>query len=115
MNILSELLNNLMLKLYFYVVGKEEISKYDGEAVEIRTVIHDVTYICRCTEVIFKAKPEKRIASVRVNRLYEVTMENTDTEIVTTGTYPVMCPTGFIYTNYPHMLAIRCHYYLTYN
>lgn len=112
MKIINELVNTIMLNLYFYIVGREEISKHDGKSIEIRTVIRDSTYLCYCKEIIYKAKPEKRFTSTRVNRLYEVTMQNMDTEEITTGTYPVLCPVGFIYTNYPHMLAIRCHYHL---
>lgn len=112
MGIINEMLDNIMLKLYFLFVGSEEISKQDGESIEIKTTFRDVTYVCHCKELIFTVKPSRRFARSRTNRTYEVTMRNTVTDNITTGTYPVMCPSGFIYTNYPHMLAIRCHYHL---
>lgn len=103
-----------MMKVYFYLIGEEEITRTTGETITLKTEINNTTYDCICQEIIFKAQAKKLFSSTRINRLYKVTMSLAGEDIKTFGTYPVLCPDGFLYTSYPHMLAIRCHYRLFY-
>ena len=114
MSLLSQMFTVLTMKIYFYLIGDEEITRYVGETIELKTEIDEVVYDCICQEVIFKATARKLFSSTRINRLYKVTMSIVGNNDKTHGTYPVLCPDGFVYTNYPHMLAIRCHYRLFY-
>lgn len=105
----------MMIKIYFYLIGEEKISRSLGEKIELKTEINKVVYHCICQEVIFKASARRWLSSYRVNRVYKVTMNDVPGGPTPTyGTYPLLCPVSFTYTSYPHMLAIRCHYHLFY-
>ena len=115
MNMLNQLFTVMMIKIYFYLIGEESISRSLGEKVEMKTEINKVVYHCICQEIIFKASAKRWLSSYRVNRIYKVTMYSLNDETSPTdGTYPLLCPVSFVYTNYPHMLAIRAHYRLFY-
>lgn len=115
MSIINQMITVLMIKTYFYLMGEETISRTLGETIELKTEINKVVYHCVCQEIIFKATAKRLLSSYRVNRIYKVSMNKVeDNPEVTQGTYPILCPESFIYTNYPHMLAIRCHYHLFY-
>lgn len=105
----------MMIKVYFYLIGEESITRTLGERVELKTEINKVVYHCICQEVIFKATAKKLLSSYRISRIYKVTMNDIkDGPNPTHSTYPILCPDPFVYTKYPHMLAIRCHYHLFY-
>ena len=115
MSILNQIITVMMIKVYFYLMGEESISRSLGERVELSTEINKVVYHCVCQEVIFKATAKRLLSSRRINRIYKVTMNDVkDGPNPTYGSYPILCPETFIYTNYPHMLAIRSHYHLYY-
>ena len=115
MDILNQYLAVVMMKIYFYLMGEETLTRTLGDRIELKTEIDKAIYVCTCQEVIFKATAKRWLSSTRLNRIYRVTMRHdlVDAEL-TYGTYPVLCPDTFTYTSYPHMMAIRCHHKLYY-
>lgn len=114
MNIIKQMLTMLLMKIYFFITGEEFVTKNPGTTIRMNIEVDNVTYGCVCQEFIFKAKSDKLFSVPRVNRLYVVDMISKLDNIKTQGTYPTLCPDKFIYTSYPHMLAIKCHYKLFY-
>lgn len=114
MNYFYNLINLLVMKAYFYLIGDEEIARILGDKIEIRTKIDDQLYDCVCQEIVFRVQAAKLIKVYKTNRLYKVTMQLVGDAKPTYGTYPVLCPNGFVMTGYPHMLAIKCHHRLFY-
>lgn len=116
MSILNQYVTIITMKIYFYLMGEENVTRDYGKSIELKTVINDVAYHCVCQELIFRATARRWLSSYRINKTYQVTMYELDGDCQPThGTYPTMCPNTFTYTTYPHMLAIRCHYNLHYS
>ena len=46
MSILNQLFTVMMIKIYFYLIGEEKISRSLGEKIELKTEINKVVYHC---------------------------------------------------------------------
>lgn len=99
-----------VIKVYFYLVGEEVITKHLGEIVRLKTKFNEVEYDCVCQEITFKAVNKRIFGYTKINRVYRVSMKSVDATDYTHDTYPMLCSEVFRYTRYPHMLAIKSHY-----
>lgn len=110
MSILMQMFTVFVIKVYFYIVGEEVITKHLGEILRLKTKFDGIDYDCVCQEITFKAVNKRIFGYTKINRVYRVSMKSADSNEKTHDTYPMLCADVFRYTRYPYMLAIKSHY-----
>lgn len=110
MSILIQMFTVFVIKVYFYLIGDETITRHLGEIVHLNTKFNGIDYECVCQEITFKAASSRLLSSTVINRVYRVSMRAVGKDAYTHETYPMFCSAIFRYTKYPHMLAIKFHY-----
>lgn len=110
MSILMQMFTVFVIKVYFYLIGDEVITRHLGEIVHLKTKLNGTDYDCVCQEITFKSASSRLPRTAVVNRVYKVSMKTVEERVYTHETYPMLCSEIFRCTKYPHMLAIKSHY-----
>lgn len=110
MAILMQMFTVFVIKVYFYLIGEEVITRHLGKIINLKTIFDDTVYECTCQEITFRVKNRRLMGWTLISRVYKVTMKAYDDEDYTHQTYPMLCSEIFRFTKYPHMLAIKSHY-----
>lgn len=110
MDFLNVLLNDLLLKIYFFFVSKEEVIVSAGEDVIFKTRIEGTDYSFTFTEITYTVISGKWFIQDKVNYLYKVSMLNESNQNLSSGVYPLLCSRFLVSTRYHLMLAMHHHY-----